>query len=159
MHLLDSYYSCKKKQRRFVTLPRILQGCHTPGRHQLGYLYSKKYASLSCTMHYELRNSMGAWILESRKPGHTFGIRNKHRHKAGSPVGDLDGEISLLVLELVDPNRLPRRISPKCQCKAQQQSNGEWANSSHCVTMLAQSSVERRTLQDERRNRCIYADG
>ena len=101
----------------------------------------------------------GAWILESRKPGHTFGIRNKHRHKAGSPVGDLDGEISLLVLELVDPNRLPRRISHTCQCKAQQQSNGEWANSSHCVTMLAQSSVERRTLQDERRNRCIYADG
>ena len=59
-------------------------------------------------------------FLEAKETMHTFGVRNDDRHEGGSPVGDLDGEIPLLVLELVDPNRLPRSIGTVGQCKAQQ---------------------------------------
>ena len=68
--------------------------------------------------------------MEARKPNHTFGVRNDGRHEGGSPVGDLDGEIPLLVLELVDPNHLPRRAGAARQGKAQQQSNREEQRSS-----------------------------
>jgi len=69
-------------------------------------------------------------FLEARKPNRTFGVRNDDRHEGGSPVGDLDGEISLLVLELVDPNHLPRRAGAARQGKAQHQSNREEQRSS-----------------------------
>ena len=60
-------------------------------------------------------------LLEAKVGNHTFGVRNDDRHEGGSPVGDLDGETPLLVLELVDPNRLPRSIGTVGQCKAQAQ--------------------------------------
>jgi hypothetical protein len=59
---------------------------------------------------------MDSW--KARKP-RTFGVRNNDTREGSSPVSDLNGEISLLVLELIEPNHLPRGVSTTGQCKAQ----------------------------------------
>ena len=78
---------------------------------------------------------MGTWKQEKPSHDHTLAVRDEDRAEGGSPVGDLDGEIPLLVLELVEAIRRPCDIGAAGQCKAQQQRDREQCSSDHhCCT-------------------------
>ena len=79
---------------------------------------------------------MGTCKQEKPSHDHTLAIRDEDGDEGGSPVGDLDGEIPLLVLEPVETDRLPLSIGAAGQRKAQQQRDRKRCSSSHCGAAL-----------------------
>ena len=119
------YCSETVKTEGLVILQHIQQQCRTQEQHQPSCLH-KRFHLLSN------KTQTCIWAPGSeKKSSHTFAIRDNGRHEGSSPVGNLDGEIPLLVLELVETDRPPGSIGAAGQCKAQQQRHRDQCSSGH----------------------------